>query len=179
MIKVLFIGAPGSGKGTQAKLLKKYNLYQISPGEVIRKSKDKKIIKYKKESEKGMLLPNRIIFEILKKEIEKLPKKANGYILDGAVRTMEQAKYVKEHNLVNEVVFYKIKKKTAIKRILSRKDGRNDDAPQIIKERFYEYKKKTKPILKFLKKNFHFYKISAEKTPEEIHKETLKKLRLR
>lgn len=179
MIKLLFIGAPGSGKGTQAKFLKKYSLYQISPGEIIRKSKDKRIIKYRKESEKGELLPNRLIFEILKKEIDNLPKKAEGYILDGAVRTIKQAKYVKDHNLVNEVVFYKIKKKTAIKRILSRGEGRTDDNLQVIKERFSEYKNKTKPVLKFLKKNFHFYKISAEKTPKEINKETVKKLRLK
>jgi len=179
MIKLLFMGAPGSGKGTQAKFLKKYNLYQISPGEVIRKSKDKRIIKYRKESEKGELVPNRLIFEILKKEINNLPKKANGYILDGAVRTIEQAKYVKKYNLVNEVVFYKIKKKTAIKRILSRKDERNDDNPKIIKKRFFEYKNKTKPVLKFLRKNFPFYKISAEGTPKEINKETIKRLKLK
>ena len=69
MIKLLFIGAPGSGKGTQAKFLKKYNLYQISPGEIIRKSKDKRVIKYRKESEKGEFLPNRLIFEILKNKV--------------------------------------------------------------------------------------------------------------
>ena len=179
MIKLLFIGSPGSGKGTQAKLLRKYGLYSISPGEVIRKSKDKRIVKYRKESEKGELLPDKIIFEIIKEEIDSLPKKANGYILDGAVRTLKQAKYVKEHDLVNEVVFYKLKKSTAIKRILKRNQGRSDDNPKVIKERFLEYKKNTKPAIKYLKKNFHFYEISAEKTPEEIDKVTVKKLRLK
>ena len=179
MIKLLFIGPPGSGKGTQAKLLKKYSLYSISPGEVIRKSKDKRIVKYRKESEKGELLPDRIIFDIIKKEIASLPKKANGYILDGAVRTLKQAEYVKEHNLVNEVVFYKAKKKTAIKRILSRGESRSDDNPKVIKERFAEYKKNTKPAIKYLKKNFHFHEISAEKTPKEIDKVTVKELGLK
>jgi adenylate kinase len=179
MKKLLFIGPPGSGKGTQAKLLKKYKLIQLSTGDAIRKSKDKEIIKYRNEGyARGDLLSDKLIFKIIKKEISRLPKSAKGYILDGAVRTLAQAEYVKKHNLVDEVVYYKLKKKTAIKRILARKEGRSDDTLEAAKHRFLEYKTKTKPVLKYLKKNFKFHKISAEKTPEEIHEETLKKLKL-
>lgn len=179
MRKLLFIGPPGSGKGTQAKFLKKYKLIQISTGDVIRKSKDKQIIKYRNEGyKKGELLSDDLIFKILKKEISSLPKTAKGYILDGAVRTLAQAKYVKEQKLVDEVIYYKLKKKTAIKRLLNRHEGRSDDTPKTIKHRLEIYNKDTKPVIRYLKKNFKFHKISAEGTPEEINKITKKKLNL-
>lgn len=178
MKKILFLGSPGAGKGTQAKLLKKYKIHHISTGDVIRKSRKKEIVYYRKHGyAKGDLLSDELIFEIIKSEIKKLPKGAKGYILDGAVRTLKQARYVKDHDMINEVVFYKLKKRTAIKRLLNRREGRLDDNPKTIKHRFEVYKKETKPVLKFLKKNFKFQKISAEPAIEEIHKETLKRLK--
>ena len=174
------MGMPGAGKGTQAELLKRYKIHHISTGDVIRKSKDKRILHYLKTGyAKGELLSDDLIFEIIQKEISKLPKSSKGYILDGAVRDLEQAKFVKEHNLVEDVLFYKVSKKTAIKRILNRHEGRSDDNLTAAKERFVEYKKKTKPVLKFLKNNFNFYKISGEPTIEEIHKVTIKRLGLK
>lgn len=175
MKKILFMGMPGAGKGTQAKFLEEKKIYQVSTGDAIRKSRKKEIVYYRNHGyAKGDLLSDEIIFSIIKQEIKKLPKNAKGYILDGAVRTLVQAKYAKEHDLINQVVFYKLKKKTAIKRLLLRQEGRTDDNPKAIKHRFEEYKEKTKPILKFLKKNFKFHKISAEPTVQEIHKETIK-----
>lgn len=172
------MGMPGSGKGTQAKLLKKKKIYHISTGDVIRKSRKKEIVYYRNHGyAKGDLLSDKIIFEIIKSQIKILPKDAKGYILDGAVRTLDQAKYVKKHNLIDEVIFYKLKKRTALKRLLNRHEGRSDDNPKTIKHRFEVYKKETKPILRYLKKNFKFHKISAEPTIKEIHKETLKKIK--
>lgn len=173
------MGMPGAGKGTQAELLIKYKIAHISTGDVIRKSRKKEIVEYRNHGYKrGDLLSDDLIFEIIKKEISRLPKNSKGYILDGAVRTIEQAKYVKENNLIDEVIFYKLSKKTAVKRILNRNEGRSDDNPKAIEHRFLEYNKKTKPVLKYLKKNFKFHKISAEPTIEEIHKETRRLLSL-
>ena len=173
------MGMPGAGKGTQAKLLKKYNFYHISTGDLIRNSKDKKIIYYRNHGYKnGDLISDENIFKLIKKKIKKLTKNTKGNILEGAVRTLNQAKYAKENNLVNRVIFYKLKKKTAIKRLLNRHEGRSDDAPKIISHRFEVYKKETKPILKFLKKNFKYDKISSEGSIEKIHKATTRKLKV-
>lgn len=97
MRKLLFIGPPGSGKGTQAKFLKKYGFSIISTGELIRKSKNQKIKKYLEEDyAKGELLSDDLIFKLIKKEISLLPKSTKGYILDGAVRNLNQAIYSKK-----------------------------------------------------------------------------------
>lgn len=171
------MGMPGAGKGTQAKLLEKKKIYQISTGDAIRKSRKKEIIHYRNHSyTKGDLLSDEIIFDILKQEIKKLPKNAEGYVLDGAIRTLKQAKYAKKQGLIEEVIFYKLRKKTAVKRLFNRNEGRTDDNPKAIKRRFEEYIKKTRPVLRFLKKNFKFHKINAEPTVREIHEETIKKI---
>lgn len=180
MQKILIIGYPGAGKGTQAKLLEKYKLYQISTGDVIRNSKDPRIIHYKQEGyKKGELLSDELIFEIIQQEISALPKSAKGYLLDGAVRTLPQAQYVKEHSLIEKVIYFELSKETATKRLLNRNEGRTDDNPKSIENRFEEFNKKTAPILPYLKNHFQFYKINAEPTIEEINKEVLNVLDLK
>ena len=179
MKKILIIGYPGAGKGTQAELLNKFNLKHISTGDVIRASTDERIIEYRNEGyKKGDLLSDELIFEILKKEISNLSENYLGYVLDGAVRTLAQAEYVKEYELIDKVIFFELSKETATKRLSGRNAGRTDDTPEAIEHRFEEYKEKTKPVLDFLKQNFEFYTINAEPTIKEIHKEVLKVLNL-
>ena len=153
MKKILLIGPPGCGKGTQAKYLIDYNIYSISTGEAIRKSKNKEIKQYlKKDYIEGKLLSDDLIFK---------------------------AKYAKEHNLLDEVIYYKIKDKTSINRILNRNEGRSDDNFDSIKKRLDEYKTKTKPVLNYLRKNFRFYEISAENSATKINELTKKVLNLK
>jgi len=179
MKKILFMGYPGAGKGTQAKLLEKFGIYHISTGDVIRTSTDPRIIEYRNEGyKKGDLLSDDLLFEILKKSISDLPKNAKGYVLDGAVRDLTQANYIKDHNLVDTVIIFTLSKETATKRLLNRNEGRTDDNLEAINHRFVVYKEKTKPILEFLKENFEYYEVDAEGAVEEINKETLKVLRL-
>ncbi|MCA9487483.1 MAG: nucleoside monophosphate kinase [Nanoarchaeota archaeon] len=176
--KILFMGVPGAGKGTQAKLLKKYGISQISTGDAIRNSNNPKIISYREEGyKKGELLSDEMIFEIIQEEISKL-NNISGYVLDGAVRTLEQAKYVKKKFLVNKVIFFDLSKEEAIERILKRNEGRSDDNPESIKKRFEQYKEKTLPVLNYLKKNFEFYSIDASPSIKEIHSEVKKALKL-
>jgi adenylate kinase len=175
MRKILIIGPPGSGKGTQAKLLEKYGIKQISTGDLIRASDDPKVIKYRRADYKeGKLLPDGLIFGLIKKEISGLPKKSAGYILDGAVRNLDQAKYVYENRLVNAVLYLNLDEKTATDRILAGNRGRTDDNTESIKKRFAEYKAKTEPELPYLKNHFNFYEIDAARTVDEVSKEVLK-----
>ncbi len=176
MNKILLIGPPGSGKGTQAKLLKKYGFEHISSGKLIRDSNDPVIIKYREiEYLQGKLLSDKILFNLIEKNI---PKNSKKYILDGAIRTLSQAKYAKKKSLIDLVFYFSVDERTAIKRILKRNEGRTDDNLISIKKRFDEYRKKTEPVLKYLKKNFEFYEIDASKKIKEIHKEVLEILKL-
>ncbi len=182
MRKVLFIGMPGSGKGTQAKLLGKYGLIHISTGELIRdaiKRKDPLLAKYKKQIESGGLIPDEVIVKLIEKNVKKI--KGKGYILDGAVRTLKQGKVFLKKKLIEETIYFSLPKKTAVERILHRrktsKEKRKDDNPQVIKKRFEEYCKKTAPVLKYLKeKSKKYYNIDASPSIKKIHKEVLRVL---
>ncbi len=180
MKKILFIGPPGSGKGTQAKILERNGFKTIGTGNLIRNSTDPKIIRYREvEYLEGKLLSDKLIFGLIEKEILSLPKNCEGYILDGAIRNVEQAKYAREKGIVNLILYFSVDENTAIERILKRNGGRSDDNLISVKKRFEEYKEKTEPSLKYLKKNFEFHKIDASKTIEEVNKKVLKILKLR
>jgi len=177
MTKILFIGPPGSGKGTQAELLKKYKFSHLSSGDLIRNSNDPIIVKYRDiEYSKGKLLSDGLLFNLVEKNI---PKKSSKYILDGFIRTLPQAEYAKRKDLVNLVFYFSVDEKTAIKRILSQNEGRADDNPSSIKKRFLEYREKTEPVLDYLRKNFEFYELDGSKSIKEVHKELLKILGLK
>lgn len=182
MRKILFIGMPGSGKGTQAKLLKQFGFAHISTGDIIRKAfkkKDPLVKKFKASIEKGNYLPDKLIFKLLQKYIPK----NKSYILDGAIRTKPQTKF--SLKIIDEVIFFKLPKDIAIKRIEKRrktsKEKRKDDSPETAKKRFEVYFQKTQPVLEILKKkckkNFHV--IDASKSIKEIHKDVLRVLGLR
>lgn len=185
MRKILFIGAPGSGKGTQARLLKKYGLSHINIGESIRtavESKNSIVLPYKKKMESGELLPDRAVFSIIWQEIKKADSR--GYIIDGFARNVHQAKLALEKGFFDEVVFFDVPEKKAVSRVLHRakigREKRSDDNPETIKKRFAVFKKETLPVLDFLKKSrIKFYTIDASKTISLINEEVVKKLRLK
>lgn len=181
MLKILFTGMPGAGKGTQAQLLTRFGLTHISTGEVIReafKNNDPILMPFKESIEKGNLLPDKQIFQLLNKEIKKV--KGKGYILDGAVRTLEQAKFALDKCLVDEVIHFTLPQDVALKRLFGRMKNaqikRKDDAPEVFKKRFEDYIKKTKPLLSYLKDKVNFHEIDASPTVEEIHRAVKKVL---
>ncbi|MEK6918352.1 MAG: nucleoside monophosphate kinase [Nanoarchaeota archaeon] len=180
MRKILFVGAPGSGKGTQAEFLEKKGFKHISTGELIRegwKRKDPLVMPYKESIEAGNFLPDEVVFKIVLKEINSL-KNFKGYVLDGAIRNLAQAKIAVEKGFVEEVVFFKLDEKTAEKRIVNRvkksKEKRKDDSMDVIKKRFNIYYSETQPILDFLKTKTKYHEVDASPSPEKIHREVFK-----
>lgn len=93
-MKIILLGAPGAGKGTQAKIIEeKYNIPHISTGDMIRetiKSGSKLGNELKEILEKGQLVSDEFIIKIVKERIEKSDCK-NGFLLDGVPRTIKQA----------------------------------------------------------------------------------------
>lgn len=197
MKKILFMGLPGSGKGTQAEILEEKGFVQISTGDIIRdafKANDRIVKQYEEKVSNGGFLPDEIIFQLINQAISKLPKDINGYILDGAIRTLPQAEFAKKYELIDTVIFFELTEETAYERLSKRRVcpecrkiytsneticpkcnvqliKRDDDSHEAIHNRFQIYKEKTKPILEYLKENFNFITLDANPSIEAISKE--------
>jgi len=179
MLNIILFGAPGSGKGTQSKLIaQKYHLKHISTGELVR-------TEIKKQSElgkiaenyilKGNLLPDEIIMDILIKNIDDELKNYNGILFDGFPRTLTQAemleKILHERNTeITLLIDLKVNEEELIQRLLKRAEieGRNDDKPDIIKKRLEIYVQNAEPINEFYKKLNKYIAIDGVGTVEEV-----------
>lgn len=101
-MKLIMLGAPGAGKGTQAEILsEKFSIPAISTGAIIREAIEKKTpfgLKAKEYIDKGLLLPDEAVIDIFLNRIAK-PDCKEGYILDGFPRTVNQAKAMEDNGI--------------------------------------------------------------------------------
>ncbi|MCV2528510.1 MAG: nucleoside monophosphate kinase [Candidatus Lightella neohaematopini] len=119
-INIIFIGAPGTGKGTQSELISKiYDIPKISVGELLRKIINNNNISNKIKL--GNLIPDNIVCDIVKTRLYKNDCD-NGFILDGFPRNINQAQYLTINNIkINFVFNIKLSYKIIIKRLLGRR----------------------------------------------------------
>ncbi|MFH0711569.1 MAG: adenylate kinase [archaeon] len=122
-MKKIFLGAPGSGKGTAAsKIAPKRNVPHISTGDLFRENINKKTpigAKAKEYIEKGELAPDEIVIEMLKKRIQQEDCQ-NGFILDGFPRTISQAEKLSKLTNIDLVINISVPKEIIIQRLSSR-----------------------------------------------------------
>lgn len=173
-MRLIILGAPGSGKGTQAKLLaKKYHLKHLSAGEMGRREIARGT-KYGKAIQKyidsGLMAPDNIITKIFFKH---LPK--DNFVLDGIPRNKGQIRYFKKIR-IDKVIFIKTSRKEALKRLRIRrnKEKRTDDSGKIIKTRFKVFHKEMPFILRFYKSKL--IKVNGNQSIKKAFKEIVKKL---
>ena len=172
MLNLILFGKPGSGKGTQASLIKnKYNLVHISTGDVFRKNMSNKTdlgMLAKGYMEKGELVPDEVTVNMLKEELEDhLP--CEGFIFDGFPRTSYQAEkldaLLTKYSLnIHLTIALDVDNETLIKRLLNRgkSSGRADDQSEDkINKRLQEYDKKTKPLIEFYTKQNKYKSING------------------
>ena len=152
---LLFLGAPGAGKGTQAALLSKTNSYlHLSTGELLRKEIEMNTNLGKQVKDimnKGELVSDELVLEIVRKNLD---RDKNGWILDGFPRNLSQANSLNEVLIKIkqplEVVFYlDIPEEVLIRRMLLR--GRKDDNEETIRTRLNIYKKNTQPLIEYFR----------------------------
>lgn len=182
-MKAIIFGAPGSGKGTYASRLQiKLGVEVISMGDIFRELMKEESdlgreVKY--YVEKGLLVPDEIVVEVLKKRLSKIPPE-KGYILDGFPRTLEQAKTLETIAKLDVILLLMVPDWMIIERLSSRRicqncgtvynlrflkpkvDGicdkcggplyqRSDDNPEVIKKRLQIYQDQTSPLLQHYK----------------------------
>ena len=202
-MKIVLLGPPGSGKSTVAeKISSVFSLYDLYMGDILRKEiqKDtivgKEVAKYLK---KGELVPGNFVSDLV--YLLLLNKKK--FLLDGYLRTVKQVEYIHEQGIViNCVLYLKLDEKEVVKRLSNRrvcpkcraqfhllffpskKKGvcdkcgsglvrRDDDAPEVIKNRFRIYHKETAPLIDFYSRNNVLYTIDASLSPEEVVEEVM------
>ncbi|MDD4859281.1 MAG: adenylate kinase [Dehalococcoidales bacterium] len=137
MLYVIFLGAPGAGKGTQAAVVaKEMKLEHVASGDLFRQALDKgtELGKLAKSyMEKGQLVPDEITIRMVLDKISTLGKQT-GIILDGFPRTLAQAEaldkaLVKQEKAIDKVAYIKVGEKELLKRLSGRWICRNCQAP--------------------------------------------------
>lgn len=175
-MRLIILGPPGSGKGTQSKLIaKKYHLRNISIGNVLRKEVKKKTklgLKLKPYIERGDLAPDPLVYKIVKEYI-----KEGNFILDGFPRHMRQVKILKEN--INGVLYLDCKKDVIVKRLSKRRGikHRKDDEKETIEYRWLVYKNKSLPVINYYKKKKLLIKINGNPGVKPVFSEINKKLK--
>ena len=177
-MNIIIFGPPGAGKGTQAKyLVKRFNSYQISTGDMLREEIKKDTIIGKKiisNMNDGKFVDDEIVNKLLENIIFDENKK-NKLIFDGYPRTINQAKNLekllnKSHQQINFIFFLNVEKSAIIKRIEKRKvlEKRSDDDANTILKRYDTYMEVTKPVLEFYSKNDNFHEVDGSMEIRDI-----------
>ena len=120
-MKIILLGMPGAGKGTQAELIKvNYSIPSISTGAILRdigNTNSDRGAKVQNYLQSGKLVPDEIIIEILVNRISE-DDCSNGFLLDGFPRNIDQAKALEKANIdIDFVVFLNIEEQEIIKRM--------------------------------------------------------------
>jgi adenylate kinase len=178
MLNIVVFGAPGSGKGTQSKLIiEKYNLRHISTGDIFRQEIEKKSalgLIAEEYINQGQLVPDHLIIEMLAEILDESPQ-TKGYIFDGFPRTLSQGEaletMLRERGTTVAAVFcLSVEEDELTRRILKRgeESGRNDDNLETIQRRLDVYKKQTQPLEDYYKKKGRLFKIKGNNIIEDV-----------
>ena len=177
-MNVVIFGPPGAGKGTQAQnIVKKFNLIQVSTGDLLRNEiKNKSEIGKEIEEiiSKGDFATDDIVNKLIANIIFD-PQKKNKLIFDGYPRSLSQAKNLdilleNSKQKINFIFFLNVNKDTIIKRIERRKilEKRSDDNLNTILKRYDTYMETTRPVLDFYSSRSYFYEIDGSEKIEVI-----------
>ncbi|ACU07200.1 Adenylate kinase [Flavobacteriaceae bacterium 3519-10] len=180
MINIVLFGPPGSGKGTQAQhLIEKYNLKQISTGDLFRfnMKNDTALGKMAKSFiDKGHLVPDEVTTEMLIDEVKKTTG-TNGFIFDGYPRTVNQTEALEEivkTELGTEIsvcLSLIVDDEILVERLLKRgqTSGRTDDSnEEIIRNRIKEYYAKTAEVAELYKQQGKYVEVNGVGEIDEI-----------
>ncbi|MCC8112732.1 MAG: adenylate kinase [Bacteroidales bacterium] len=180
MINIVIFGGPGSGKGTQsAKIAKKYGLFHISTGDVLRDHIARKTDIGKLAHSyisQGMLIPDKLMIKILEDLMRsRVDDTKNGVIFDGFPRTLAQAQELDVllttlDTRIEAVIGLEVPDDELTKRLLLRgqESGRSDDNAEAIRTRLAVYHKQTKPLMEYYKETGRYHSINGVASIDEI-----------
>jgi adenylate kinase len=156
-MRIVLLGAPGSGKGTQAELIVgKYQIVHVSTGDLLRAEVTAGTdlgLKAKNIMDAGDLVPDEIMLAMIEDRLGK-PDVENGFLLDGFPRTLPQAEALdqllgKLGQPLDAVLFFDVDYSEIMTRLLARK--RADDNEETIRNRLEVYEAQTAPLIDYYK----------------------------
>ena len=175
-MRLLLIGAPGAGKGTQAELLAaRFGIAHISSGDLLRQhvreqtSLGQAVRSY---LDGGDLVPDDLVMTMLRKPVLAA---ASGYVLDGFPRTVEQAKasYAVVAPLGAEVqaaIHLAVPREELIRRLLARGRG-SEDGEAVIEHRLQVYEERTVPLLEYYAGREWMFTVDGARSPDAVHED--------
>ena len=177
-VRLLLIGAPGAGKGTQAtRIADHFHVAHISSGDLLRDhvARGTSIGRTAQVyMERGDLVPNEVVLDMLRKPVTEAVA-AGGYVLDGFPRTVEQAEaaYEVAKDLgvaVQVAVHLAVDPAALVERLVARgeESGRSDDTPEVIEHRIEVYEAMTKPLLNYYAERERLINVNGERPVDEV-----------
>jgi adenylate kinase len=172
--RLIFLGPPGAGKGTQAKTLAEFlHIPHISTGDILRQAiKDQTPLGIKAQSymDEGELVPDQLVEDLVKERLHQ-PDAENGWILDGFPRKVTQADFLKELLATigqggEKVVNLDVPDEVVISRLLGR--GRKDDSEEIIRHRLEVYRQETAPLIDYYSDRQKLLTVNGNQSLEEV-----------
>jgi adenylate kinase len=179
-VRLVLLGPPGAGKGTQAqKLSEKLGIPQISTGELFRDNirRDTALgLEAKRYLDAGDLVPSELTNALVEDRIGE-PDAADGFILDGYPRSVEQAETLrsmleKRNTKIDAVLEFQVCEDELLKRLKDR--GRADDTEEVILNRMKVYRDETEPLLQYYRNELRT--VDAVGGLDEVFARTLRAL---
>ena len=194
--RILLLGPPGAGKGTQSKrLADEYGLDHITTGDALRANKGMET-EYGTPGEymdAGELVPDPVVNEIVVTALED----ADGFVLDGYPRNLEQAEYLSEQTDLDTVIFLAVPEDELVDRLTGRRvcsecgatyhvqfdppeqEGvcdecggelvqREDDTEDTVRERLRVYRENTEPVVEHYREEGSLVEVDGEGTPDQV-----------
>jgi adenylate kinase len=186
-MRLILLGPPGAGKGTQAqRLVQKYGIVQLSTGEMLRAAVAAETpvgLQAKDLMASGSLVPDEIVIGIISDRLDQ-PDMKNGFILDGFPRTVPQAAALdellkKKHIKLDAVVELRVNESALLDRVETRvaemrargEEVRIDDTPEVLSKRLANYRTLTEPLIHYYSERRKLLTVDGMMTIEHVTRE--------
>jgi adenylate kinase len=186
-MRLILLGPPGSGKGTQAqRLVHRYGIVQLSTGEMLRAAVAAQTpvgLKAKDVMASGGLVPDEIVIGIISDRLDQ-PDAAKGFILDGFPRTVPQAEALdellkKKHMRLDAVIELRVNESALLQRVENRvaemrargEEVRIDDTQEVLTKRLASYRALTEPLIHYYSERRKLLTVDGMMTIEHVTRE--------